>query len=226
MLSPSPDPHGLLVRSYLSLRKAIGVLGAGLPFALVTGGLILQEPVIRSSISSYYHSGMRNVFVGSLCAIGVFLWSYRGYDRRDRIAGNLAALCALGVAFFPTTPAGAATAGERTAGALHFGFAAVMFLTLAYFSLVLFRITKNPTPQKLRRNTVYGVCGYVILACIALIPLAGLLPPDSPLRARAPVFWLEAAALLAFGVSWLTKGEAILQDETAPAPAGVVVARP
>jgi len=28
-----------------------------------------------------------------------------------------------------------------------------------------------------------------------------------------PVFWLEAAALVAFGVSWLVKGEALLADK-------------
>jgi len=28
-----------------------------------------------------------------------------------------------------------------------------------------------------------------------------------------PVFWLEAVADVAFGVSWLVKGEAILADE-------------
>jgi len=28
-----------------------------------------------------------------------------------------------------------------------------------------------------------------------------------------PVFWLEALSVVSFGVSWLTKGEAILGDE-------------
>jgi hypothetical protein len=34
-----------------------------------------------------------------------------------------------------------------------------------------------------------------------------------PLTAFNPVFWLETIAILAFGVSWLTKGEAILKDD-------------
>ena len=38
------------------------------------------------SISSYYHSVMRDIFVGSLCAVGTFLISYRGYDKRDNRA--------------------------------------------------------------------------------------------------------------------------------------------
>jgi len=28
-----------------------------------------------------------------------------------------------------------------------------------------------------------------------------------------PLFWLETLAILAFGVSWIVKGEAILKDE-------------
>jgi hypothetical protein len=28
-----------------------------------------------------------------------------------------------------------------------------------------------------------------------------------------PVFWLESLAVVAFGVSWLTKGETILKDQ-------------
>lgn len=42
------------------------------------------------------YTGMRDVFVGALCAIAVFLRSYRGYDRRDHIAGNLACVFAAG----------------------------------------------------------------------------------------------------------------------------------
>ena len=28
-----------------------------------------------------------------------------------------------------------------------------------------------------------------------------------------PIFWLESVAIVAFGLSWLTKGETILKDE-------------
>jgi len=33
------------------------------------------------------------------------------------------------------------------------------------------------------------------------------------LERYAPIFWLEGIAVIAFGVSWLTKGEAILKDK-------------
>ena len=51
--------------------------------------------------------------------------------------------------------------------------------------------------------------------CILLIAIYSFLPSRmaSLLEEYEPVFWLEALAVLAFGISWLTKGEAILKDE-------------
>lgn len=221
MNQPSPAPHdNSLVISYLNLRKAVGIIGISLPFVLALGKRLVDGPGIQSSISAYYHTGMRDVFVGILCAIGVFLLSYRGYDRRDDFAGTLAGIFAVGVALFPTSRVEGAVARD-TSGTLHLVFAALFFLTLAYFSLVLFRKTdptRPPTSRKKQRNVVYAICGWTILACLALIAAVSLLPADSPIRALDPVFWLEALAVVAFGVSWMTKGEAILKDLHAPAP--------
>lgn len=207
-----------LVRSYLGLRQAIGVIGASLPFVLVIGKMLFDGPGLQTSISRYYYTNMRDVFVGSLCAIAVFLMSYRGYARADRIAGNLACAFAVGVALFPTTPDTNPTSRDLLVGGVHYAFAVLFFLTLAYFSLVLFRKTHKgqaPTPQKLQRNRVYTVCGYAILACIALLALVACLPRDSAVRSLNPVFWLESAAVFVFGLSWLTKGEALLKDDAA-----------
>lgn len=215
-MNPQAGTNDSLVISYLGLRKAIGIIGTALPFVLAFGKVLLDSPGIQSSISAYYYTVMRDVFVGSLCAIAVFLMSYRGYERKDDIAGDLACAFALGVALFPTTPEAGATSHERIIGALHLFFAACFLLTLAFFSLVLFRKThadKPPTPRKVQRNRIYTVCGYAILVCVALIALVMLVFNDSPIKRVDPVFWLEAAAIVAFGVSWLTKGEAILRDE-------------
>jgi hypothetical protein len=209
--------NGSLVISYLDLRKAIGIIGTALPFVLAFGNILVEGPGIQDSISSYYHTGMRDVFVGSLCAIAVFLMSYRGYERKDDIAGDLTCVFALGVALFPTTPDVNITPRDNIIGALHLLFAAGFFLTLAFFSLVLFRKTdptRAPTRGKLKRNAVYTLCGYTILVCLAFIVVVAFLSSDSPVKRLDPVFWFEAAAIVAFGVSWLTKGEAILKDET------------
>src|SRR5919199_3499875 len=100
--------------SYYMLRNAIGTIGILLPFVLVFGNMLFEGLVIQDSISSYYYTRMRDVLVGSLCATGVFLFSYKGYDdpnrawRRlpfkgtDDLASTIAGISAVGVALFPT----------------------------------------------------------------------------------------------------------------------------
>jgi hypothetical protein len=210
------DPDDTLVLSYLELRASIGTIGILLPWTVAIGKIILQGPGILSSISAYYYSVMGNVFVGSLCAIGVFLWSYKGYERRDAIAGNIAAVFAIGVALFPTNPDIGATAQQMVIGTAHLMFAIGFFLTLAYFALVLFRKTNPtlpPTRMKLVRNMVYTICGYTILAAIAAAIALAFVPRDASIFALSPLFWLESIAITAFGISWFVKGEAILKDE-------------
>jgi uncharacterized membrane protein len=204
-----------LVLSYLDLRKSVGVIGTLLPFVVSIGKFLLDDPGLLRSVSSYYYSVMGGVFVGSMCAIGVFLWSYKGYDWRDSIAATVAAISAIVVALVPAAPDTGATARQIAIGNIHLGFAAVFFLTLAYFALVLFRKTQPgapPTRMKLARNKVYTACGYTILVAIALIAAARSLPADSPITAVSPIFWLESLACVAFGISWFVKGEAILKD--------------
>jgi len=214
-MSNSNDVSQPLVESYLLLRKAIGIIGVALPFVLALGKWWLDQPGIESSMSAYYYTIMGDVFVGSLCAVGIFLFSYRGYEARDRWAGKLAAFFAIGVALFPTSPAENATELELWVGQAHYSFAAVFFGTLAYFCLVLFRKTdpsKPMTAEKIKRNLVYSVCGYAMLLCIVLLLVVSKLEASLP-SAQNLIFWLEAVMISAFGVAWLTKGEAILQDQ-------------
>ena len=212
-MNSKPDPQSTLVLSYLELRTAVGIIGLALPFVLALGKLLLEGPGIQSSISAYYYTDLRNVFVGSLCAIGVFLLSTKGYDRRDTIAGYLACVFAVGVSLFPMAPEMGANSRQKFIGTLHWSLAALLFLTLAYFSLFLFTETGgNPTPRKRQRNVVYRACGWTIFACIVLIFVVTHASLGNVVPSLEPVFWLESLAVLAFGVSWLTKGETILKD--------------
>jgi len=215
LLAPAAkDP---IVLSYLALRKAVGVVAVGLPFALSIPLLVLRQHMIEPSISDYYYTGMRNLFVGSLCAIGMFMLCCRGYDRKDEIAGVFSAFCALGVAFFPKAPETGATSRQSHIGVAHYVFAALLFSTLAYFCLVLFKMSaanKTMTRKKVQRNRVYTACGSVIIVSMVLIAiLKGLLKIDHLVGYVGTVFCFETTALLAFGTAWLTKGETFLKDE-------------
>jgi hypothetical protein len=79
--------------SYLALRKAVGWIGILLPFLLMFGYfLIFKGGIPLFDISMYYYTGMRDVFVGAMCAIVLFLFFYRGYDKWDDRAGNLSGI--------------------------------------------------------------------------------------------------------------------------------------
>jgi len=193
--------------SYMALRKAVGWIGILLPFVLMLGAfLLLEEPVIRESISHYYHSGMGDVFVGAICAVALFLFYYCGHDLYDNTIATIAGAFAIGVALFPTTEFGGATGS----GIIHLICAASFFVVLAIFSLFIFtKKSVNPTPEKLTRNKIYKACGTIIVACIIAIAIYKLFFDIK----SSFVFWAETIALVAFGFSWLTKGEAIFGDK-------------
>jgi len=210
--------------SYQILRRAVGILGIAFPVVLLIGSIICCGcNEIQTSISSYYHTGMRNIFVGILCAIALFMYTYNGYDYRDAIAGNLACIFALGVAFFPTSINDAVTKcipftiDNHIIGKIHYVSAAGLFLIFSYFSIFLFTIKdKEPTKMKLKRNIIYKTCGYIMLGCIVLIGLYSICRYYNKcncLLDNRIVFWLESVALWAFGISWLIKGNSILKDK-------------
>ena len=223
--------------SYLGLRKAVGIIGMCLPIVLPIGNILFQGPGIEGSISAYYYTVMGSVFVGSLCAIGVFLLSYR-YKKWDIIASIIAGICAIGVALFPTTPEVDPTTIQKAIGLVHGSFAGLFFFTLACMSIFLFTKT-NPyqtlkprklgdylsmlvmtrtkpglplNPRKKWRNIIYRVCGYFMLLCIIGMAIVGISSIKEHVKQYYPVFWLEWLAIFAFGVSWLMKGEWLLAD--------------
>jgi len=215
MRNEMQNPTYPYVLSYLGLRRCIGIIGITLPFVLIFGKWLFEGPGILPSISAYYYSVMRDVFVGSLCAVGVFLLSYR-FDLLSDIAGDVAGIAAIGAAFFPTPPAAGATQHQIMIGYAHSIFTALFFAALAFFALVLFpRLDpgKQLTEQKKARNAIYRACGIVILVCIALSIADLFLHSVQWLQALNPGFWLETLAILVFGLAWFIKGKTILQDE-------------
>src|ERR1041385_2263225 len=159
-----------LIVSFITLRRLIGFLGIALPLsALVYSFIVTQSGATEATISTYYHTGLRDIFVGILCATGVFMLVYKGFDLRDTIASSIAGACAIFVAFFRTgNLPGGATPIHDAISVTHVTAAAGLFLTFAYMSVFLF--TKSGgrmTKQKKKRNAIYRICGYTIFACIA-----------------------------------------------------------
>ncbi|HSN07708.1 MAG TPA: hypothetical protein VLS85_01660 [Hanamia sp.] len=216
------------VISYLTLRKSVGILGIALPIVLLTGFWLLDKNCdYPPSISHYYYTNLGTYFTGTLCAVALFLFSYKGPEDTDKHASLFAAICALGVAFFPANPYCNSCNNcvlvhldySYLRNGLHYAFAGFLFLTFAYFSLVLFTKTSyeiKPTKQKLLRNKIYKFCGWVIIICITIIGLTSIPAINSIgfIKNFKPLtFIFEAIALFAFGYSWLIKGETFFKDQ-------------
>jgi hypothetical protein len=215
-------PEDLRTRQ-AALRKAIGVIGVGLPIVLPVGKVLFFSPGLPGSISTYYYTDMRNVLVGAMVAIGVYLLYYPGYDRGDTVTASFAGAGAIVLALSPTAPPEPAvpTPSEHLFGIVHYTAAAVFFLALAYLSFFRFTRTDGaPTERKQKRNVVYRVSGVVMVVSIGLAVLLDAVLPDADVESVHPVFWLEALAVIAFGVSWLVKGEAVLKDQGGSAGPG------
>src|SRR5262245_37520720 len=77
-LTDRRDPAVLFARSYLWIRAILGFLGIALPLIFIIGeAYFLRAGVhVRGSISAYYHTPMRDFFVGGLCVIGFLLATY------------------------------------------------------------------------------------------------------------------------------------------------------
>lgn len=219
-----------LVLSYLSVRRAIGLLGYFLPAALLAWSKLFGDGILWS-ISDYYYTPMSEIFTGTLAAIAVFLWSYEGYAPRgdewitDKRTARAASVAAIGIALAPVKPDAATTIvpmaectflqcqiGVEAASYLHYASTAVFFAALAVFCLVLFPRGDDSSFEKQLCNRIYRDCGRTILIAGLGIALC-VLAPD-PIRQKItpfhPVFWFETLGILAFATSWAVKGKALM----------------
>ena len=223
-----PDQKTLeLVQSYTRVRLALGLLGLALPIILFVGGLLEQSQAgagngVEPTISDFYHTTYRDIFVGSLCAIGIFLISYRGYPRakgewiNDNLLATTAGLASFGLAFFPNEGGGTVVVsvfqrmvGVQLAPVLHYSFALVFFLSLAGFCFFKFARTTKPW----RRKT-YIWCGRGILFALVLTAIAVIFkrfvggPVGEFVVDYSLIFYFESLGVWCFAISWIVKSRA------------------
>lgn len=216
------DRSQRFIVSYLTMRRFIGLLGVALPIILISGSLFFSGPSLQHSISGYYYTNMRDFFVGLLCIVSLFLISYQGYEKVDSIIGNIAGFSALGMILFPTTMyssksvnVGIFLIDDDISGYIHMSFATIFFLALAYNALFLFtkRSSVIISREKRQRNFLYRVCGIVMILSMALIFIYKIYFEDTKVHELYPILILESTALLAFGISWLVKGNTFFKDQ-------------
>jgi hypothetical protein len=203
----SSDPGSApYIRSYVFMRRVIGRLALILPPLIVFGEPLVfdDRPFPLGSLSAYYYSGFREIFVGLLCAIGVFLIIYKLSERtKEARVSTYAGAAVIVVALFPTGKPGARVTttplqdllGEEWVERIHFGFAGV-------FIFLLSRISRYWARHRPERKRLHRVCELVILAALGLAILTGATDwPDYG------ILIAEFAAVWAFAISWLATVE-------------------
>jgi uncharacterized membrane protein len=194
-----------MLGTYRSLSRSIAVIGIALPVLLWVGDLVLDHTALRESMSAYYYSGMRNVFVGALFSIGVFLYLYKGFSTKENWALNTAGALAVGVALLPTSPA----IGTRTSTSpLHAILAVCFFLCIAY--VCVFRASDTLLLIKDARKagqfrSTYRTLGLLMVVSPAIaVGLTFLF--ESSTQKHDLLFFVEAMAVWIFGAYWIVKG--------------------
>jgi hypothetical protein len=226
----TPKEQPVLISSRI-LMGLIGILGLILPLVLVFISMVFDDCYeVQSSISAYYHTNSRDVFVGILCCLAFAFFAYRGYYEKywfnDSFIGNVSAFLALGVAFFPTS----VSYNEDTlcvpyidtavSSKIHYICAIFLFICLAIFAIFQFTKTKDgyvffhgrwqqQAITKKYENLFYISCGVIIVFGIILAGVYISLPDDlkNNISDWNPIFILETIMVWAFSFAWLRKSK-------------------
>lgn len=244
MNSSIEESNNALSISYLHLRKLIGYLGMSLPFVLWLGNYAINKidllnnslfvdsafsehytpgSNLKSSISHFYYSTTGELFTGTLIAVALFLFCYRGYKKQpgergfsDNILTNIAAFAALGVVIFPTAGDGKIIDNLRIFQTsilcqyIHFFMASLFFTSKIILVTWNFRRTGNPkTFGTKKSHLLFLCCGLGMAFSLILIFIYALfLSTAFPvLQQFNVIYWLETLSLCCFGIAWLVKGK-------------------
>ncbi|MFF0342550.1 hypothetical protein [Kribbella sp. NPDC004875] len=100
-------PGGYSIKTYRYLRMAMVAMIVLLGAALVIEWSKTDPHCLQTSISAYYYTPVRAIFVGGLITIGVCMVVLKGNTESEDILLNVAGILALVVALVPTPGQGA-----------------------------------------------------------------------------------------------------------------------
>lgn len=191
-----------LIMSQLTLRKTLGILAIIFPLILIIGTQGKSYFYLLPTLSDSYWTNSGSVFIGMLCTVGLFLGSYKGYDKTDDIITNIAGICLILTAIFPMEGGKQYLfyfLPETLSNIIHHGIAFISFSLLGI--MAFFQFPKSKLSKK--RNLIYRICGIIIfISVIGLIPTKFIIGDE-----KYHLFLiLEILIVESFGLSWLIKG--------------------
>lgn len=186
-------------------RFMLGIICGLLPVACLLFGFLgqlrgINYPGWYNSISATYFSNGNMCMIGALCLCSFFLFTYKGYDLGDRAYTLVAAVSALLIVACPCAAApvdymGLLALPKKVSDVVHMVAAIALFGSFALMTLTQF--TKG---NHKRRNTIYRICGWTMLAFMAVVALASVFgwPGYMTMICEAGMLW-------AFAVAWIVK---------------------
>lgn len=196
--------------TYVNLRVGMAIIAFLLPLLLALWSLFSGTKLLPS-ISAYYHTPMRDVFVGSLVAVGACLYLYKGFSDRENKALNCAGIFAVGVAFLPTCIPDVSIMTDDMCNQglpcvvkwLHRISAFLFFIPVAYVSTFRGKDTVNLIDDEKIRNKylyLYRIIGPLMIVLPAIAVIYFVIKDSDSI-----IFFVESAAIWAFALFWLTK---------------------
>lgn len=190
-------------------RFMLGVICGLLPIGCVLFGLLgewtgINHPGWYNSISATYFCNSNMFMIGSLCLCAFFLFTYKGYDLGDRVLTMISAISALLIVACPCDAIPADNLGlfalpAKISSTIHDISAAALFVAFAI--MILTQFTKG---KQKRKNTIYRICGYTMVAVMALVVVDRFLPLPAYMTMIYEFILLEA-----FAIAWIVKSGAL-----------------
>ena len=215
-------------KTYFTLRVFLGVLALAMAPAVTLGAWLADGVALQPSLSAYYHTVGRDLFVGILVAAGIGLIAYKGFSLLEDWLLNLGGVLACCIAAFPmssenagvcigtahTIPRSSALANLLTSAlpvhseTVHYATAVAFYLVLGAVMITCAHETLHLVPLARRRVllTAYPTLGLLFVASMvlayALFPSSG--DPERDCQGHR-VIAVEIAGLLAFAAFWFLK---------------------
>jgi hypothetical protein len=214
------------------LRKTLGILGILLPILTIVfsifGFKYFGVPIFIENISSSHYFNSYLFFEGILLSVGLFLIHYDGYDIGDKTLTTIAGIGAIITCFFPYQPLNALITNPWNfimldpSITMYFHMVGALTFFVCLFIMECFRFTKTSgelTKEKIIRNKIYTVCGWItLLGILVCVPIDNIPQVFHLKRIYLGPFGFgmigEMVSLWAFGIAWLIKGEFLIKDKT------------
>lgn len=205
-----PEERETLLRhvfdTYITLRYGMAAIACAFPLLLLVAGWLNGLP-LQGSMSAYYWASIegdppvRIWFVGGLFAVGAFLFLYKGFTVKENWALNLAALSAIGVAYFPMSWNCGSDCPNLNP---HGMFAFALFACIAYVAIFrsrdTLRVLPNQTLQQRYRTIYWVTSGFMLLS-----PVAAIIAHVVFQKYNALTYFIELFGIWAFASFWFCK---------------------